>query len=33
MSTWTVKRFNEEKLLDKKIFYSSLKDGTTGDNG
>ena len=27
------KRFNEEELLDKKIFYSSLKDGTTGDNG
>ena len=27
------KRFNEEKLPDKKCFYSSVKDGTTGDNG
>ena len=27
------KRFNEEKLLNKKCFYSSVKDGTTGDNG
>ena len=27
------KRFNEEKLPDKKCFCSSLKDGTTGDNG
>ena len=26
------KRFNEEKLSDKKCFYSSVKDGTTGDN-
>ena len=27
------KRFSEEKLPGKKYFYSSLKDGTTGDNG
>ena len=27
------KRFGEEKLPDKKGFYSSVKDGTTGDNG
>ena len=27
------KRFNEEKLPDKKCFYSSVKDGTTADNG
>ena len=27
------KRFNEEKLPDKKCFFSSLKDGTTDDNG
>ena len=27
------KRFNEEKLPDKKCFHSSVKDGTTGDNG
>ena len=27
------KRFNKEKLPDKKSFYSSVKDGTTGDNG
>ena len=27
------KRFNEEKLPDKKFFYSSGKDGTTNDNG
>ena len=27
------KRFNEEKLPDKKCFYNSVKDGTTGDNG
>ena len=33
MSTWTVKRFNEEKLSDKKYFYSSVKDETTGDSG
>ena len=26
------KRFNEEKLSDKKCFYSSVKNGTTGDN-
>ena len=25
--------FSEEKLPDKKCFYRSLKDGTTGDNG
>ena len=27
------KRFNEEKLPDKECFYSSVKDGTGGDNG
>ena len=27
------KKFSEEKLPDKKCFYSSVKDGTTGDNG
>ena len=27
------KRFNEEKLPNKECFYSSVKDGTTGDNG
>ena len=27
------KRFSEEKLPDKKCFYSSAKDRTTGDNG
>ena len=27
------KRFNEEKLPDKKCFYRSVKDGTTRDNG
>ena len=27
------KRFNEEKLPDKKCFYSAVKDGTTDDNG
>ena len=27
------KRFSEEKLPDKECFYSSLKNGTTGDNG
>ena len=27
------KRFNKEKLPDKKCFYSSVKDGTTGDKG
>ena len=26
-------RFNEEKLPDEKIFYSSVKDGPTDDNG
>ena len=27
------KRFGEEKLSDEKCFYSSVKDGTTGENG
>ena len=27
------KRFGEEKLLDKECFYSSVKDGRTGENG
>ena len=27
------KRFNEEKLPDKKCFYSSVKDGATDVNG
>ena len=27
------KRFGEEKLPDKECFYSSVKDGTTEDNG
>ena len=27
------KRFREEKLPNKKYFYSSVKDGATGDNG
>ena len=27
------KRFNEEKLTDKKCFYSLIKDGTTKDRG
>ena len=27
------KRFSEEKLPNKKCFYISVKDGTTGDNG
>ena len=27
------KRFDEEKLPDKKCFYSSVKDGTTDDDG
>ena len=27
------KRFIEEKLPDRKYFYSSVKVGTTGDNG
>ena len=26
-------RFNEENLPDKNYFYSSVKDGTTDDNG
>ena len=28
----SLKRFSEEKLRDKKCFYSSVKDGTTGNN-
>ena len=32
MSTWTVKRFIEEKMPDTKRFYSSFKDGKIGDN-
>ena len=27
------KRISEEKLPDKNCFYSSVKDGTTSDNG
>ena len=27
------KKFSEEKLPDEECFYSSVKDGTTGDNG
>ena len=27
------RRFSEKKLSDKKCFYSSVKNGTTGDNG
>ena len=30
---YSFKRFREQKLPDKECFYSSLKDGTTGDNG
>ena len=26
-------RFSEKKLADEECFYSSVKDGTTGDNG
>ena len=29
----SLKRFGKEKLPDKKCFYSSVKDGTPGDNG
>ena len=29
----SLKRFGEEKLPDKKCFYSSVKDEVTGDNG
>ena len=32
MSTWTVSEDLRKKLPDKKCFYSSVKDGTTGDN-
>ena len=28
-----LKRFREKKLPDEEQFYSSIKDGTTGDNG
>ena len=28
-----VKRFSEEKLSDKKCFYSSVKNGPTSENG
>ena len=31
--TDSFKRFGEEKLPDKKCFYSSVKDGTADDNG
>ena len=34
MSTWTIlENFSEEKLPDKECFWSSVKDGTTSDNG
>ena len=34
ISAWTLfKRFGEEKLPHKKCFYSSVKDGTTDDDG
>ena len=37
MSTWIalkdLKRKSKEKLPDKQCFYSSVKDGTTDDNG
>ena len=29
----SIEKFKEEKLPDKKCFYSSVKDGTTNDNG
>ena len=29
----SIERFGEEKFADKKCFYSSVKDGTTSDNG
>ena len=29
----SIESFKEEKLPDKKCFYSSVKDGTTNDNG
>ena len=29
----SIKRFREEKLPNKKCFYSSVKDGTTDGNG
>ena len=34
MSTWTVlKDLMKKQLPEKKCFYSSVKDETTGDNG
>ena len=34
MNTWTaLKDLVKKKLPDKKCFYSSVKDGITGDNG
>ena len=34
MSTWTVlKDLVKKKLPNKECFYSSIKDGTTADNG
>ena len=33
MTTWTVLKDQEKKLPDKECFHSSVKDGTTGDNG
>ena len=33
LSLDSFKRINEEELPDKKCFYSSVKDGTTGHNG
>ena len=34
MSTWTVlKDLAKKDCLIKNIFFSSIKDGTTGDNG
>ena len=29
----SLKRFGEEKFPDRECFYSSVKDGATGDNG
>ena len=29
----SIEKFKEEKLPDKNCFYSSVKDGTTNDNG
>ena len=33
MSTWTVSKFNEEKLPARKYFYSSTKNEKIGDDG